>query len=309
MRKAWAAASPGQRVFLSFTAPDRAAAMEVRKAMEERGYEVFTYLQTSGPPLFTVEEVGAFFREAGQRYVLDTPKARASTGVWIERSVQEEFRHHETIEGAIAQLKTDEVKLRQWLRERTPPPSANAETVRTASAPLVTSLVRRAELLDGLLSAFAPKPDPRREDLARIMWDHLPPKVAFARRLRGERPTTEPPLNAASLAPDEAGSVPSFVSNTEVTLETTCRSSRTKKPIRKSFAVPREREIRAGRFSPFLANAKFELEGFRRSLRTRNSSRKVFAVPRERTNQSGRFLPFLLNAEVDRVPFILETVW
>jgi hypothetical protein len=175
-RAAWAAAPAERRIFLSFTRADRKWALEVRKVLEAAGYAVFTYLpdQDGGPP-FTVEEVGKLFREAGRRYVVDTPNARKSTGVWIERSVQEDFRRQETIEDAIRRLKADDGNLRRWRGQHTPFLAVD-DRIHAATAPLVESLVRRAAALDALLAAVAEKNDPRRQYLAGVRsegWRHL----------------------------------------------------------------------------------------------------------------------------------------
>jgi hypothetical protein len=50
------------------------------------------YLNETGATRFTAAEVGTFLRTASHHYVIDTPAARASSGVWLEHSIADKFQ-------------------------------------------------------------------------------------------------------------------------------------------------------------------------------------------------------------------------
>jgi len=84
-RRAWKKADRSTRIFLSFTKADLPYAIEVKTALEDRGYSTFIYLNNSESG-FTCKPkaAGKYFREAGHRFVLDTSNARQSKGVAFE---------------------------------------------------------------------------------------------------------------------------------------------------------------------------------------------------------------------------------
>ncbi len=87
-KQAWERAPQSQRVFISFTRADAAYALDVKKALESRGFTTFVYLEGSNKaPTLTPKEAGHFFGTAGHHFVIDTQNARRSSGVWFEKAL------------------------------------------------------------------------------------------------------------------------------------------------------------------------------------------------------------------------------
>lgn len=84
-RSAWDHAPPEQRVFISFARPDLPESNKI-EVLESHGYITFTYLNEEGkPPTYSPEFTGEMFSKAGLHLVLDTPAARMSLGVLLEK--------------------------------------------------------------------------------------------------------------------------------------------------------------------------------------------------------------------------------
>lgn len=83
-------ASGATRVFLSYSGRDVTVAEAARKTLERQGYSVFTYLRPGMPgPTFDPIVAGRALAEADEVLVLDTPSARTSMGVAVERELRE----------------------------------------------------------------------------------------------------------------------------------------------------------------------------------------------------------------------------
>jgi hypothetical protein len=81
----WRRAPPSQRVFVAFARQDLRAANALRAALERAGYQSFIYLPGKKNPRWAdPAHLGRYFREAGQRLVLDSRAARSATGVRLE---------------------------------------------------------------------------------------------------------------------------------------------------------------------------------------------------------------------------------
>lgn len=90
LRIIWNKADKGDRVFISFARADAAHARVIATALNGRGYTTFLYLQDAlAQPTFSVQEFAQFFEGSGNRYVLDTPNARASPAVALEAKLAE----------------------------------------------------------------------------------------------------------------------------------------------------------------------------------------------------------------------------
>jgi hypothetical protein len=90
---AWRAASRDRRVFISFTAKDAGAAEAAAKALTAKGYVAFVFIRPSASaPTYDTALVGRMFHEAGHHFVVDTPNARKSAGVWLEATIAKGFR-------------------------------------------------------------------------------------------------------------------------------------------------------------------------------------------------------------------------
>jgi hypothetical protein len=82
---AWRNVEEDARVFVAFTRADVESAQKVADAFRAKGYVVFTYLKSGeATPWANPEIVGRLFREAGHHLVIDSPKARESSGVVFE---------------------------------------------------------------------------------------------------------------------------------------------------------------------------------------------------------------------------------
>jgi hypothetical protein len=86
---AWKQAPKDQRVFCSFTGADNEYANKIEEALKSNGYVAFKYLNEEGGPKYPAEVAGEMFSEAGHYLVLDTPAARTSVGVWLEKTALE----------------------------------------------------------------------------------------------------------------------------------------------------------------------------------------------------------------------------
>lgn len=75
---------PSKRVFISYTGMDQTFALKLKKMLEHQGYVVFNYLNHENNIHVTAEQVGKFFIEAENRYVIDTWNSRKSDGVVFE---------------------------------------------------------------------------------------------------------------------------------------------------------------------------------------------------------------------------------
>ena len=84
----WIAAPLERRVFLSFTSQDAYFAQQTERILAGKGYVTFIFLRVgdSSPP-FHAGFVGRMFAEAGSHYVVDSPHARRSPGVWLEANL------------------------------------------------------------------------------------------------------------------------------------------------------------------------------------------------------------------------------
>jgi hypothetical protein len=162
MRKLWAAAEPSRRLFLSFTRADRDTAENVRQELEKHGFVVFTYIKKTGKPPFTVQEVGRFFREAHHRYVLDTAHARASTGVWIERVVQQQYAVLEGLRVELVGVGEDAARLASRKVG-----SESTET-RSTRAALAANVSQRAAILARLMKDSLDPRDPSLAEVAKL---------------------------------------------------------------------------------------------------------------------------------------------
>jgi len=81
----WNAAPREKRVFLSFTSADAHHAQLAANALREQGYVTFTFLNAGdSAPRYDAGTVGSVFANAGHHFVVDTPNARKSHGVWLE---------------------------------------------------------------------------------------------------------------------------------------------------------------------------------------------------------------------------------
>src|SRR5262249_32276322 len=81
----WQTTAPSRRGFISFTSADHASAEQASAAFTSKGYTVFTFLNTDGSLRYdTAKRVGEMFATAGSHFVIDTPNARRSPGVWLE---------------------------------------------------------------------------------------------------------------------------------------------------------------------------------------------------------------------------------
>jgi hypothetical protein len=88
LRGKWQRADKAKRVFISFTSEDLPYAHKVRGALEREGYVTFMFLlDKKEGPLLTPQEAGRFFKEAGHHFVIDTPNARKSTGIRLEKAL------------------------------------------------------------------------------------------------------------------------------------------------------------------------------------------------------------------------------
>jgi hypothetical protein len=84
----WRAAEKDKRVFLSFTSADVKEAQAIAKALQERGYVTFTFLNSGEhKPRYDTAIAGNLFSEAGHFIVLDTANSRKSPGVWLEATL------------------------------------------------------------------------------------------------------------------------------------------------------------------------------------------------------------------------------
>lgn len=81
----WLAAGEGKRVFIAFTRSDLAHAVTIRAALKESGYAGFIYLRDGEhDPWAHPDFVGAIFKRADHRLVIDTKNSRGSEGVEFE---------------------------------------------------------------------------------------------------------------------------------------------------------------------------------------------------------------------------------
>ena len=72
-------------IFISFARKDVEAANKAATIFERSGHSVFRYLNDKdGPPKYSAEFTGKMFSRAEQYFVVDTPNARHSSGVWVE---------------------------------------------------------------------------------------------------------------------------------------------------------------------------------------------------------------------------------
>jgi hypothetical protein len=85
--QAWSTSSRQSRVFLSFTSADAVAARHAAAALKAKGYVTFLFLNETSQPRYDAATVGRIFAESGHHFVLDTPNARKSLGVWLEARV------------------------------------------------------------------------------------------------------------------------------------------------------------------------------------------------------------------------------
>ena len=83
----WSASPKEQRVFLSFTRADEQAARRAAEALNAKGYLTFLFLNDANLPRYDAATVGKLFAQSGHHFVLDTPNARKSVGVWLEARV------------------------------------------------------------------------------------------------------------------------------------------------------------------------------------------------------------------------------
>lgn len=108
-RSAWDHAPPEQRVFISFARPNLPKANQIKEVLESDGYITFMYLNEEGkPPTYSAEFTGEMFSKAGLHLVLDTPAARMSLGVLLEKKATEK---------STLQLSRE---LREFLHDRRP---------------------------------------------------------------------------------------------------------------------------------------------------------------------------------------------
>lgn len=86
----WRRAAPSQRIYVAFARRDLAAAQNVRRALERRGYHCFLFLNgaRNNPAWADSVELGRYYREARTRLVLDSRNARAASGVRLELLAQ-----------------------------------------------------------------------------------------------------------------------------------------------------------------------------------------------------------------------------
>lgn len=83
--KEWLGVDKGKRIFIAFTRSDLPIALNVKEALEQSGYAVFTYLRQEGKdPWAHPDFVGAVFAHSGQCLVIDTINSRGSEGVEFE---------------------------------------------------------------------------------------------------------------------------------------------------------------------------------------------------------------------------------
>jgi hypothetical protein len=81
----WLAASPDERVFISFTKEDFDHASQVKEALEKAGYTAFLFLKGQDQkPWADPGMVGEVFAQAKFRIVVDSANARGSAGVALE---------------------------------------------------------------------------------------------------------------------------------------------------------------------------------------------------------------------------------
>ena len=89
----WFQADASRRVFISFTRSDYASAEAVRRILESRGYNVFTYIESEDQdPPFSPYEVGRLFDSAGSHFVIDSINARKSDGIYFEAALTSQLR-------------------------------------------------------------------------------------------------------------------------------------------------------------------------------------------------------------------------
>lgn len=83
--KNWLAVTKEKRIFIAFTRSDLPVALDVKEALEQSGYAVFTYLRREGrDPWAHPDFVGAVFANSGQYLVVDSKNSRGSEGVDFE---------------------------------------------------------------------------------------------------------------------------------------------------------------------------------------------------------------------------------
>lgn len=88
--KNWLSCEPDKRVFVAFTSADVGRAEVVKKALEQKGYVVFTFLKAgSSAPWADAGLVGEVFAQASRRFVIDTKNARGAEGVALESKLCE----------------------------------------------------------------------------------------------------------------------------------------------------------------------------------------------------------------------------
>ncbi|MBC8732435.1 hypothetical protein [Paraburkholderia sp. UCT2] len=84
-RRKWEAANKANRVFISFNGSDLGYAEIVRSALEANGYLAFLYKDSASKyPKTNSVQVGKYFKEAGNYFVVDSSNARISLGVITE---------------------------------------------------------------------------------------------------------------------------------------------------------------------------------------------------------------------------------
>ena len=195
-RLAWENTQPEQRVFISYTSDNQAQADKIRELLVREGYLVFTYRQAEGALNTSLAEVFTFFREAGQRFVIDSPAARRSTGVRIEA------RFHEV--------------LRQWEGRGTPikdfPPNHETENWKRAKAvnefldPRLARLDRSASTLEEKLITETKLGEKEKTELIKLrreLRDHGSGLTDLARLVASvPRKEPPPPPLATGILPD-----------------------------------------------------------------------------------------------------------
>lgn len=137
---AWSRSTPDKRIFLSFAKADALAAFEVKRALERDGYICFTYIHgAKNEPWVNSVDVGSYFRQAGVHLVIDSPAARRSAGVNVERS-------------ALASLDRG-TEPREVPRQRAVTPSESEGSVHSAAEPCC----KLCRYLNGVLVGCGPR--------------------------------------------------------------------------------------------------------------------------------------------------------
>jgi hypothetical protein len=83
----WRRAAPSQRVFIAFARRDLATVQKIERALQRKGYQCILYLHGRETPRWAdAVELGRYYRESRNRFVLDSRAAR--TAVRLELLAQ-----------------------------------------------------------------------------------------------------------------------------------------------------------------------------------------------------------------------------